>query len=378
MDTGRTPPAEEVPAAVVLRPDRAPAAARLPGDHRSPAHAGASPVELPRGRRLLGRALARPSLPRSSGCVVVVVFFGVAGPRPAHRRRAGRRPGRRRAARASARSRSPCCSSPATSTSPSGSLAVASSLVTALLIEQAGWGIWPALAGSLAGALLVGLVNGCLVVRTGLPSFLVTLATFLVLQGTSLAGAQAIAGSTRVTGLDEAPGWSVGRGRLRLDRGVGDGRFRVSMLWWLAVDGAGHLGAVAHALRQRRLRHRRRPAGRPGARRPGAAHHAHPVLPAPPRPAGWSAPSAWSGSTACGGRPGAGPAIDFIVVAVIGGCLLTGGYGSAVGASVGAAAVRRRPVRASRWPAGTRCGSRPSSACCCSSRCWPTAWCAAG
>ena len=41
---------------------------------------GASPVEMPRGRRLLGRALARPSLPALVGLVVVVIFFGVQAP----------------------------------------------------------------------------------------------------------------------------------------------------------------------------------------------------------------------------------------------------------------------------------------------------------
>jgi len=36
------------------------------------------------------------------------------------------------------------------------------------------------------------------------------------------------------------------------------------------------------------------------------------------------------------GNPGLSTGIDFIVIAVIGGCLLTGGYGSAVGAALGA------------------------------------------
>ena len=35
---------------------------------------------MPRGRRLLGRALARPSLPALVGLVVVVIFFGVQAP----------------------------------------------------------------------------------------------------------------------------------------------------------------------------------------------------------------------------------------------------------------------------------------------------------
>jgi simple sugar transport system permease protein len=36
------------------------------------------------------------------------------------------------------------------------------------------------------------------------------------------------------------------------------------------------------------------------------------------------------------GAEGLTTAVDFIVVAVIGGCLLTGGYGSAIGAAIGA------------------------------------------
>ena len=85
-----------------------------------------------------------------------------------------------------------------------GVLAVASSLVTALLIEHAGWGTWPALAGvARPPRSRSALINGFLVVNTGLPSFLVTLATFLVLQGTSLAGAEAVAGSAG------SPGWTT-------------------------------------------------------------------------------------------------------------------------------------------------------------------------
>jgi simple sugar transport system permease protein len=44
-------------------------------------------------------------------------------------------------------------------------------------------------------------------------------------------------------------------------------------------------------------------------------------------------------------------AVDFIVVAVIGGCLLTGGYGSAIGAAVGALlfAVTREGILLAGW-----------------------------
>ncbi len=51
------------------------------------------------------------------------------------------------------------------------------------------------------------------------------------------------------------------------------------------------------------------------------------------------------------GTTGLTSAIDFIVVAVIGGCLLTGGYGSAVGAAVGALlyGVLRQGISLAGW-----------------------------
>ena len=51
------------------------------------------------------------------------------------------------------------------------------------------------------------------------------------------------------------------------------------------------------------------------------------------------------------GSAGLTSAVDFIVVAVIGGCLLTGGYGSAIGAAIGALvyAVARQGIVLAGW-----------------------------
>jgi simple sugar transport system permease protein len=144
---------------------------------------GASPVEVPRGRRLLGRALARPSLPAVVGLVVVLVVFGLEA--PGLLTAGGLASVLDSAALLGIGGVAVALLLIAGQFDLSvGVVAVASSLLTALLIEQAGWGTWAALLCSLLAALLVGLVNGFLVVNTGLPSFLVTLATFLVLQGT--------------------------------------------------------------------------------------------------------------------------------------------------------------------------------------------------
>ena len=56
-------------------------------------------------------------------------------------------------------------------------------LLMGLLATELGFNIWLAILCTFAFAAAVGLINGLMVVRTGLPSFIVTLGTFFVLQG---------------------------------------------------------------------------------------------------------------------------------------------------------------------------------------------------
>jgi simple sugar transport system permease protein len=311
---------------------------------------GASPAELPRGRRLVGRGLARPSLPALLGLVVVVVFFGLHTP-------ALLAPG----GLASVLDPAALLGIGGVAVAllliagqfdlSIGVTAVATSLVTALLIDRAGWNTWAALLGSLAVALLVGLVNGFLVVNTGLPSFLVTLATFLVLQGTSQAGVEALTGSARVTGLDGTPGWTAAEKVFASTLQVGDGRFRVSLLWWLVLT-----GVATWTLWRTRFGNAVFASG--GARR-AARQLGVPVrrttltLFCLTAAAGWLIGTLGvvrlSGVQV--GAPGLATAVDFVVVAVIGGCLLTGGYGSTVGAAIGALvyAVAREGIALAGW-----------------------------
>ncbi|WP_246080238.1 ABC transporter permease [Modestobacter altitudinis] len=231
-----------------------------------------------------------------------------------------------------------------------GVVAVTTSLVTALLVTETGLGTWPALLLSLVVALLVGAVNGLLVVTTGLPSFLVTLATFLVLQGSSLALAAAIAGSSRVSGLAGAPGWESAVAVFGSTLQLGDGRFRISLVWWL----------VATALTTWllwRTRFGNAVFGTGGAPR-AARELGVPVqrttvlLFLGTAAAGWLIGTL--GLVRLAGvqvDPALGSEIEFIVVAVIGGCLLTGGYGSTVGASLGALvyAIARAGISLAGW-----------------------------
>jgi simple sugar transport system permease protein len=309
-----------------------------------------TPAPFSRGRRLVGRALARPSLPALVGLVVVVAVFGSQAP-----------------ALLTAGGLASVLDSAAVLGIGAvavglllvagqfdlsvGVVAVAGSLMTALLIQYAGWAAWPALLASLVAALVVGLVNGLLVVNTGLPSFLVTLATFLVLQGVSQAGAQTVAGSGPVGGVEDAVGWSSVVTVFGSTLQLGDGRFRVSLLWWLAVT-----ALATWALWRTRFGN--------GVFASGGARTAARQLGVPVRrttltlfcltaTAGWliGVLGLVRIEGVQVGAPVLGTAVDFIVVAVIGGCLLTGGYGSAIGASAGALlyAVTREGLVLAGW-----------------------------
>src|SRR5918995_5776081 len=56
-------------------------------------------------------------------------------------------------------------------------------LLMGMLATELGWNIWLAMLAALVFALVIGFVNGLLVVRTRLPSFIITLGTFFLLRG---------------------------------------------------------------------------------------------------------------------------------------------------------------------------------------------------
>ena len=310
-----------------------------------------APARARTGKRsgLLDRALARPSSSAIAGLLVTVVLFGVLVP---DLLTAGGLAGVLDVA----------------STLGIGAVAVAlllvagefdfsigvvaatSALISAVLMTVHAWGAWPALLAGLLAALLVGVVNGVLVVITGLPSFLVTLATLLVLQGAASHGIGLLSGSGAVDALDDAPGWASAAGLFASSLEIGDGRFRVSLLWFVAVT-----ALATWALWRTRFGN--------GLFAIGGARRAATELGVPVRrttvtlfcltaAAGWlMGVLALTRLGAVGVIPGLGAGVDFLVVAVIGGCLLTGGWGTAVGAAVAALlyAVARQGITLAGW-----------------------------
>ncbi|CAM5399108.1 hypothetical protein SGRIM128S_09151 [Streptomyces griseomycini] len=68
-----------------------------------------------------------------------------------------------------------------------GVAVVTSALTASMLSYQLTLNVWVGVVVALVVSLAVGVFNGWMLVRTGLPSFLVTLGTFLILQGVNLA-----------------------------------------------------------------------------------------------------------------------------------------------------------------------------------------------
>lgn len=85
-----------------------------------------------------------------------------------------------------------------------GSMIGFSGIVIGLLATTFGLPMWLAILCAFAAAMAIGALNGYLVVRTGLPSFIVTLASLFVLRGLTLYIPIAAEGGTIISGLNTA------------------------------------------------------------------------------------------------------------------------------------------------------------------------------
>src|SRR5438309_8189632 len=81
-----------------------------------------------------------------------------------------------------------------------------SGLLLGYLTTHAHLNIWPAMGLVLVFGLVIGLLNGIVVVKTKLPSFIVTLATLFVLEGVNAAGTLRLTGLTAIENIDSAHG----------------------------------------------------------------------------------------------------------------------------------------------------------------------------
>src|SRR3954466_13359165 len=89
-----------------------------------------------------------------------------------------------------------------------GVLVTTAGLFNAMFCFQLGINLWVGAALSLALCLCLGFLNGYLVMRTGIPSFLITLGTFFFLQGANLGITKLVTGSVSSPDISKMDGYS--------------------------------------------------------------------------------------------------------------------------------------------------------------------------
>ena len=190
---------------------------------------------------------------------------------------------------------------------------------------------------------MIGLINGYIVVLTKLPSFIVTLATFFVLRGASTGGVLLLnSGSTQITVTQAHPaGLSSAKsifGSSFFSSGSLPSGYSTAILWFIAVTIVG-----TWILSRTVFGNWIFAAGgeQNAARNIGVPVNRTKVLlfVAPPWRRRWSGSSRSPRPSSAVSEQGVGYEFFYIIAAVVGGCLLTGGYGSAIGAALGACII---------------------------------------
>ena len=116
-----------------------------------------------------------------------------------------------------------------------GSMVGAAGMLIALGVTQFGWPLWLSIAAAIVFAALVGLFNGYVVIKTRLHSFIVTLGMLFALRGLTIGFTRLITSRTQIGGLDSATHGSP----LRPIFAGTVGGFPVSIIWWLVLAAIG-------------------------------------------------------------------------------------------------------------------------------------------
>lgn len=116
-----------------------------------------------------------------------------------------------------------------------GSITGATGMIIAILSTQFGWNIWAAIVVAVLFAIGIGYLNGYLVLRTGLPSFIVTLGSLYILRGLTIGLTSLITGRTQVGGLNLAPGYTSTFAIFASNIQIGGASFSIEIIWWLVL-----------------------------------------------------------------------------------------------------------------------------------------------
>jgi simple sugar transport system permease protein len=211
----------------------------------------------------------------------------------------------------------------------------ASALVASMFSYQFTLNMWVGVLVALVVALAVGFINGYLVVKTGIPSFLVTLGTFFMLRGLNLAITKQVTGNVGTNDVSNIDGFNSAQKVFASSFTVGGVSIRITLLWWILFVAVGtyvllrtQIGNWIFAV---------------GGSAPSSRAVGVPVdrvkigLFMTVGFMAWftGMHTLFQNNTVQSGI-GIGNEFIYIVAAVVGGCLLTGGYGSVIGAAIGA------------------------------------------
>lgn len=224
-----------------------------------------------------------------------------------------------------------------------GVLTGASAIFMGLLIGKWGMNAWVAVLLTLVVSAGIGALNGYVVVRTKLPSFIVTLATFFILRGLSVGGVLLLNhGSTNISlSAGPHPGLSTAKtvfGSSFFSSKALTNGYQTAIIWFIVITVVGAwllaktkfgnwiyaVGGDMNAARN---------VGVPVARTKTLLFMGTSTC------AGLVGVISFTQASSAVSEQGVGYEFYYIIAAVVGGCLLTGGYGSAIGAALGACVI---------------------------------------
>ncbi|WP_247048298.1 ABC transporter permease [Arthrobacter rhizosphaerae] len=215
-------------------------------------------------------------------------------------------------------------------------VAVISSALTASMFS---WyfstNVWVGVILALVVSVAIGFVNGWILMKTKLPSFIVTLATFLMLTGLNLGLTRLIGGSVSSPSISNMDGFKSAQAIFASSVTIGSVDVKITVFIWIAL-----VAVASWVLLRTKVGNWIFAVGGDSnaARAVGVPVKATKIgLFMAVGFCGWilGMHNLFAFDSVQSGE-GVGNEFLYIIAAVIGGCLLTGGYGSAVGGAIGA------------------------------------------
>ena len=216
-----------------------------------------------------------------------------------------------------------------------GVAVVTYALTAAMLSYQFNLNMWVGVFLALLLSMFIGFINGFLVVRTGIPSFLITLGTFFVLQGVNLGVTKLVTGAVSTQNVSDMEGFDSAKAVFASTFDIFGVTVKITVVWWILF-----VLLATWILNRTRTGNWIFAVGGNAASARAVGVPVNMVKIGLFMGVGFLA---WfSGmhqlfafnTIQAGG--GVGQEFLFIIAAVVGGTLLTGGYGSAYGTALGA------------------------------------------